>query len=353
MRRLLFLCCLLFVALFVSNFNTLSLATEKSIGAIKLVAQEYIVDTPQKVVLLPDTIRFVGDVLLARRVETLMDSYGRNYPFAALPKIATTTVLVGNFESAIPPVHVHTPDFTFAFSVDTENLQALNEYGFSHMSLANNHSYDYGATAFSYATSSLASSSIVSFGNPVQLGTSSVTFVQIDQLKTAIIGINAVSVLPTNLEIASLMDYAKTQSVYQIVYVHWGTEYDVVHSQTQEELAMDLIDAGANAIIGHHPHVVQDVALYNDVPVFYSLGNFVFDQYFSADVQVGLMIDIVAKDDNFAFALLPVTSIGSQSRPRLMSGLERDIFLKNLAIRSQDSLSDQIKTGQILIQKTQ
>ncbi len=70
-----------------------------------------------------------------------------------------------------------------------------------------------------------------------------------------------------------------TQSGYYVIMIaHWGNEYTMKHNERQAELAHDFVDAGARIVIGHHPHVVQDFDLYQGVPIYYSLGNFLFDQ---------------------------------------------------------------------------
>jgi poly-gamma-glutamate synthesis protein (capsule biosynthesis protein) len=75
-----------------------------------------------------------------------------------------------------------------------------------------------------------------------------------------------------------------------IVSFHFGIEYESVHSGQQEALAKKAINDGAVMVVGHHPHVPQDIAYYDSKPVFYSLGNFIFDQYFSKETMGGLFI---------------------------------------------------------------
>ncbi len=105
---------------------------------------------------------------------------------------------------------------------------------------------------------------------------------------------------------------------------------------------------GAEAVIGHHPHVVQDIELYKGVPIFYSLGNFIFDQYYSTEVQEGLWVEMeVAADNSVEYTLKGVTSIGSWSAPRFMSAYENDVFLQTLAKKSTKSIYEQIESGKI------
>jgi poly-gamma-glutamate synthesis protein (capsule biosynthesis protein) len=75
------------------------------------------------------------------------------------------------------------------------------------------------------------------------------------------------------------------------VYSHWGDEY-VTANAMQKSLARRFIDAGAEIVIGAHPHVVQEHELYAGKHIYYSLGNFIFDQYFNEQVRRGLMLEL-------------------------------------------------------------
>jgi len=289
-------------------------------------------------------IAFVGDVLLARHVEKIQNNYGLDYIFAALPPMASSTYLVGNFESSVPERHEPTPDMTMSFSTASSVLPSLTNYGFSHLSLANNHSYDKGKDGFLHTQKSLREVGIAWFGDQ-QLGSTSVAYLELENATVALIGVYAVEKTPVENKLQSVFSEAERNSDFQIAYVHWGTEYELTHSPFQESLARDLIDAGADSVIGHHPHVVQDIDTYKDVVIFYSLGNFVFDQYFNRDVQEGLWLNVTFDDSKPKYTLVPITSLGSYSQPRVMSGYNRDIFLKTLAKRSAFSLREQITSG--------
>ena len=100
-------------------------------------------------------------------------------------------------------------------------------------------------------------------------------------------------------------------------------------------------------IVGHHPHVVQGVDFIEGVPVFYSLGNYVFDQYFSKDVQEGLVISVNNLDEAMEISLLPVTSKTTLSQPQPMKPKDHADFLKKLARKSHPDLEDFITRGLI------
>ena len=83
------------------------------------------------------------------------------------------------------------------------------------------------------------------------------------------------------------IEKVKNKSDFVVVYTHWGLEYHLRESESQKNLAHMFVDAGADVIIGSHPHVVQPIEIYKEKVIFYSLGNLVFDQYFSALAAFG------------------------------------------------------------------
>jgi poly-gamma-glutamate synthesis protein (capsule biosynthesis protein) len=99
---------------------------------------------------------------------------------------------------------------------------------------------------------------------------------------------------------------------YLVIYPHWGTEYATSPNKKQIQLAHSWIDAGADAIVGHHPHVVQTVEIYKDKYIFYSLGNFIFDQYFSFNTTHGIGVSAEVYKDKVEYKVLPFANVGSR-----------------------------------------
>ena len=294
----------------------------------------------------PDLI-FVGDIMLARDVERNMDTSGNDYPYEYVMSLLKGSIVVGNFEGSMPVVHRPTPDFNMRFSVTTEKSETLINNGFTHMSQANNHALDYGQDGYDNAALTLGESGLVTFGHPQNVSTTSVEYVTFGTTTAALIGLSTVAGYPQDSEWLSIVEYLDNSTDIQIVYIHWGSEYALIHNVTQEEFAHKLIDAGVDIIVGHHPHVVQDVERYDDGLIFYSLGNFVFDQYFSPDVQQGLVLHFRLLDDGFQIKLLPISSELSHAQPRPQLGAKRSSFLKSLADRSEFELQDEIVSGQL------
>jgi len=288
---------------------------------------------------------FVGDIMLARDVERHMSVYSPEYPFFGVRDLLKDNLVVANFEAAVPVSHEPTPAFSFAFSVDSQYLTALKKAGVDVVSLANNHSFDFGVAGFENAESKLGEVGIRSFGNQRSLGTEYIEYLAISGQTIALIGINLVNEDWSKREVEELFREASSYSDKQVVFVHWGEEYEVVHNSKQERYAVWFIESGADLVVGHHPHVIQDIAIYSGVPVFYSLGNFIFDQYFSDEVEEGLAIAVQLVGNDMSIELIPVTTAETHTQPQIMTRKEQEIFLEKLAERSDPTLSKMILRG--------
>ncbi len=89
--------------------------------------------------------------------------------------------------------------------------------------------------------------------------------------------------------IREIIKNAKDKSDVLIVSFHFGDEYKTIHNKRQQDLARMAVDYGADMVVGHHPHVMEDIEIYKDKPIVYSLGNFIFDQSFSKDTMKGML----------------------------------------------------------------
>lgn len=294
----------------------------------------------------PDAIVFVGDVLLARNVEMLMKQKGRLYPFSGfdLRSLQRDALVVGNFESAIPVSHRPTKSGEMNFSVDSQHLSSLIDAGFTHVSVANNHTYDYGKAGFWNTISSINDTGLIAFGNPKLLSDDSVTYLDTIGGVVALIGAYGLEEIPNQQQLEEVFDKAKKKSDLQIVYVHWGTEYMDTNDVSQRKIAESFVKAGADLIVGHHPHVVQNIEIIQGVPVFYSVGNYIFDQYLSTETEQGLVLTLQF-DQEPIILLTPVSSLGSPSQPHEMVSTERAIFLSQLAAKSGEGLKHAIEQG--------
>ena len=293
-----------------------------------------------------ESLVFVGDVLLARNVESIMHRKGSEYPFSglSLQTLLKNPAIVGNFESSMATSHHTTPALMMQFSVNEMFLPALKTAGFTHLSLANNHSNDYGAEGYEHAKETLFKNGFSAFGHGAFTNSESISYVSTPKGNVALVGIHASEKEPDEESLKQILAEAERHSYLQIVYIHWGSEYSLVHNKVQEKIAGTLVASGADLIIGHHPHVVQDVDVIDGVVVFYSLGNYIFDQYFSSDVQEGLIVALDLSSDP-QLNIVPVSSEGHLSQPALMKPDKHHFFLEKLARRSDSSLRTDIIKG--------
>ncbi len=286
---------------------------------------------PKLVTQTPATIFFVGDVMLGRRVETLSLEYGLLYPFESATFIlAGADMTVGNLEGPVPVDHVHTPDLTYLFSFHERVLPVLKTVGFDMLSLANNHAGDHGTDDLLHTRGACDRVALSCVGDPDVLSTTSIAFRTINNERVGFLMIHA-TVPPLDIRVLDeLLTTLRTESDTQIAYIHWGEEYSLEHTPAQQVLAELLIDGGIDAVVGHHPHVVQDIGLYKGKPIFYSLGNFIFDQYFSDDVQEGLGVHMEIQTDIIMYTLVGFESKSIRSQPQLLGDDDAERLLERI-----------------------
>ncbi|MGL5830988.1 MAG: CapA family protein [Candidatus Altimarinota bacterium] len=296
------------------------------------------------------SLTFFGDIMLGRYVRTLMDNNSMDYPFENLdPNIfVTNDLLIANLEGPIAKKAVATSkEIAFRFLPDIVPL--LKKYHFDALSLANNHSYDMGAAGLADTYELLPAGGISAFGNPKDINEQSFWKTEVNGQKFAFLGLNDTDFKLKKLETIKLIQQLSAEGHQVIVYIHWGVEYQHKPQDSQVELAHSFVDAGADAVIGHHPHVVQSFEIYNQAPIFYSLGNAIFDQYFSSAVQEGLFINLTFSPESLDIYFFPIKI--ETSKARLMNAQEKAEFLARFTSywRYEQATKDMIEQGKITI----
>lgn len=254
---------------------------------------------------------FVGDVMLDELPGKLIQRGGD--PFAAFAKLfQQADIKIGNLECAIG-TRGRQEKKPYTFRANPRVTQLLKKY-FSAVSLANNHSGDYGPEAFLDMLKLLDREHLSYFGGGRDIRSAHQPFIVESQGKRiAILGYD--EFLPRSFEALSdrpgvawsdddyvLYDISNAKTKYQadlvIVYPHWGWEYQKTASPRQEKLAHLMIDAGADIVIGGHPHVTQNIETYKGKPIFYSLGNFIFNGFDKPDTTTGWALELTISPDN-------------------------------------------------------
>ncbi|TSC91964.1 MAG: hypothetical protein CEN90_79 [Parcubacteria group bacterium Licking1014_17] len=266
------------------------------------------------------TLLILGDIMLGRHVEVLMDKNGEDYPFEKISGLLKGADLVfANLEGPIVNDHQRTPELSTFFSFKSSIATLLKKYNIGVVSLANNHLLDQGKIGLQDAKDLLALASVAYTGDPTTIDADNIFYTKLGNANLALIGFNATWPSFDKVKAFNLIKSVKTASPdkFVIVYLHWGEEYQVKSNAAQKALSHEMIDAGADLIVGSHPHVVQDEETYKDKRVFYSLGNFIFDQYFSKEVQTGRAIRVKFSGGSVSYETIPYVSKLSQPQPVL------------------------------------
>ena len=260
------------------------------------------------------TLYFVGDIMLTRGVESSVEkNFGGDYNklFDNLVEFRNADILFGNLEGDVSDVGNNVGS-KYSFRMNPAVLPALKNAGFSVVSFSNNHVGDWNMDAFKDTLSRLSSANILKTGagmnkedsetpaiiekNGVRFGFISFSDVGPDWLeaKTNNPGI----LLASDPNFETIIQNAKTKCDVLIVSFHFGVEYELTHNNRQESLAHSAIDNGADMVVGGHPHVMEDIEEYKGKTIVYSLGNFIFDQYFSDNTMKGMLFETTFSGTN-------------------------------------------------------
>jgi len=235
-------------------------------------------------------IIITGDVMLGRTVMTKsLDSGDPTYPFKKVAsKLAEADFVFVNLEN---PIIENCPRTStgLKFCADPKLTSGLKLAGVDVVTLANNHAGDYGKGGIEKTVEFLKEAGIEAVG----LG--NLVIKEKKGIKFGFLGFDFVSKSPKDEDFKLVSDSDKKVEVL-IVGVHWGEEYKDKANKFQREWAKMLVEKGADVVIGHHPHWVQDSEPIEGKPVYYSLGNFVFDQMWSEKTREGLVIKLTFRD---------------------------------------------------------
>lgn len=250
------------------------------------------------------SLAFVGDIMLGDTPGKLIKR-GHD-PFAAVaPLLAKADVRIGNLECVIATSGRAEPGKIFTLRAHPRVLKPLKRH-FDVLSLANNHSGDYGPVAFTEMLEHLSREKIAVVGGGRTLAAAHAPqIVEREGLRIAFLAYN--EFLPRSFEAdvdkAGVAWSEDEQVQFDIVnarqrhhadlvipIMHWGWENEATANERQRHLARLMIDAGADAVVGGHPHVTQDTETYRGKPILYSLGNFVFDSFTRADNNTGWVL---------------------------------------------------------------
>lgn len=293
----------------------------------------------------PINILSFGDMMLDRYIRKFIDNKGVKPLFTNIsPLIKDKDMVVANLEGSITnfnpkPLDPNNVSFTF----DPKIVPELKKIGFTHFSLANNHSLDFGAEGVRQTKEFLDKENLKYFGD--YKNKTALSYIEsIENFKVGLIGYHELFD-PDTTSVVNEIQNIRDKTDFIIVYPHWGAEYKTNFSKSQQDKAYKFIDAGADAVLGAHPHVIQPIEIYKDKVIFYSLGNFIFDQTFSQNTQQGLAVNIKLENKNINYEIITLES--RNLIPYILSNSGRETILSNIANNStvSEEVKAQIKSG--------
>ena len=281
---------------------------EKEVIKEPLIGVERVVDLleesqePQNL-----SISLIGDILMDGSVRAHINKNGFNYPWDGVRNyFQKDDITIGNLETSITNNGTKWPNKQFNFRSDPRNIKAMEEAGIDVVSLANNHSLDYGYNGLIDTLGYIDNSKIKRVGaGHNKKDAMKGTIIEKNGVKMGIIGFSRVvpdvkwyatdkraglvgAYDPHIEEVLGRVREIRDEVDILVLSIHWGVERSDTPRKQEMDLAKRLVDSGVDIVMGHHPHVLQGIEIYKGKPIFYSLGNFVFGT--SAELTSNTMI---------------------------------------------------------------
>jgi gamma-polyglutamate biosynthesis protein CapA len=268
------------------------------------------------------TATMVGDIMFGRHVEEVTDRHGQEHLFRFVkPYFDQADYSTGNFEHPVTwSADYDKQEKYIHLQTKSRSVETLKKLNFSVLNAANNHSMDYLENGLNdtIGTFNQYELDVIGIGkNSDEAGR--IDYKMVNGIKIATLGFTDAyvagsgatqskpGVLRAKPEIfIPLINEAKENADLVVVHAHWGQEYETEISQRQKKLAEAMADSGADIILGHHPHVLQSVDVYKDTVIFYSLGNFIFDQGWSSARESAIVQYKLQKNGVGQFEIIPI-----------------------------------------------
>ncbi|AOM81623.1 CapA family protein [Salisediminibacterium beveridgei] len=296
------------------------------------------------------TASFVGDVMLGRHVQDAVDQKGYDHLFEYTdPFFAASDYATGNFAHPVIPADSDLSpnlDLSVNLRAEPESLDVLAERNFKVMNIANNNIFDYDYLGMTQtrdrfddhpAIDATGIQTSVPNTGPVTFDHIRYTELEGSGLTVATIGMSDVIAFDAGVRsnrpgvatfdvfahVMRAIIEASSQSDMVVVHAHWGEYYDSQVTTRQQEIAAAMVHAGADIIVGHNPNVPGPVEIIDDSVVFYSLGNFIFDQGWSRSKQSTLAYYELGENGEASLSLQLFSLRDAQPRPLMNTSLAR------------------------------
>jgi poly-gamma-glutamate synthesis protein (capsule biosynthesis protein) len=285
------------------------------------------------------TLIFVGDIMLDRGVKGMVEKHGKGdykFPFLKIAdELKKADILFGNLESVISDKGKKIGSI-YSFRADPEAIEGLKFAGFDILSVSNNHIFDYGREAMEDSFKRLKEAQIDFVGGGFnEIEAYAPVIKKINGVKIAFLAYtnlgseywsakgNRSGIAWLNAEnLEKGVKEAKENADLVIVSMHFGDEYQKKANAEQKYFAHLAIDSGADLVIGHHSHIIGEIEEYKGKYIFYSLGNFVFDQAFSKETMEGLLLKVTLENKKIKEVLPIKIEINHYFQPEILEKTE-------------------------------
>ncbi|MBW8009656.1 MAG: CapA family protein [Chloroflexi bacterium] len=307
------------------------------------------------------TLLFTGVIVPARCVQAGIDEAGDyDYPYQNVREIISEAdIAIGTLNTTISDFTEHTGCVsTYLLVSGEENADAMARAGFDIMSVATNHIKDCGVNrcgdrAFFDTLDNLRRVGILPVGagenlqaalQPVVVNVMGVRFgiVSLGMVNTTVFATEdspGIAVLDEDNLIEAIAA-ARLVSDVVIAMPHWGAETNSVPTFIQIDFAQRAVEAGANLVVGNHTHVVQAIGEIDNIPIFYGLGNFIFDQVWSAETSQGVILQVYFRGTEYTgYELIP-TSVEGNGTVHIAEGAEAESILARIQQASEQCPGD-------------
>lgn len=300
----------------------------------------------------------VGDIMLDRSVMLKTQAAGDyNHPFLLIdPLFQKYDLHLANLEGPITTnksVANGTGGARFTFTFSPKFIDPLKNR-FKFLSLANNHEYNFGQSGLDQTRKFLDEAGVKYFGDPNNIQNFLSVTTSYNGIVLGFVGYHQLIDKGFDNVVSEIKKLDSEVDVL-VAMPHWGNEYmKETVSFLQKKEAHEMIDAGVDVIFGAHPHVVQPFEVYKEKAIFYSLGNFVFDQYFSEDTMTGLAIGMTIQKENdqiqLGYTFIPL-DINKQSQPSVAAGEKLKSVLETLVKFSkvEMKIQEELKKGNVIL----
>jgi len=293
----------------------------------------------------PITVTLAGDMMFEGKINYQIKKYGVDYPFKYVsPYFKKSDLTVVNLETSISN-RGKAEDKQFRFRANPSVVKGIKNSGIDIVSLANNHSLDYGKDALMDTLNYAKKEQIGTVGagkNSKEAFTAQ--YRTINGKKIAILGLSHVlpesswfagsnkagiaSAYTTN-PMMQYVKYAVKKSDYTIIMIHWNKERKDYPEDYARKLGKQFIDAGVDAVVGGHSHTLMGTEIYKGAPIYYSLGNFIFDGSNDPKGQESMIVRLTLQNNKVKSSIIPLKI--NNGIPRTVNANYNQTIIKKLS----------------------